>query len=50
MDILCHALESYTARWYTSAQRKSPEQRVPPPRPVTGDDLGRIFKRSLELW
>ena len=29
MDILCHALESYTARWYTSAQRKSPEQRVP---------------------
>jgi hypothetical protein len=20
------------------------------PRPVTGDDLGRIFKRSLELW
>ena len=29
MDILCHALESYTARWYTSAERKRPEQRVP---------------------
>ena len=29
MDILCHALESYTARPYTSAARKQPEQRVP---------------------
>jgi len=29
MDILCHALESYTARPYTSYQRKTPEQRVP---------------------
>ncbi|MGY1914013.1 hydroxyacid-oxoacid transhydrogenase [Blastococcus sp. SYSU DS0973] len=29
MDILCHALESYTARWYTSYERKSPEERVP---------------------
>jgi len=29
MDILCHALESYTARWYTSYDRKQPEQRVP---------------------
>ena len=29
MDILCHALESYTARPYTSFARKSPEQRVP---------------------
>ena len=29
MDILCHAVESYTARWYTSAERKRPEQRVP---------------------
>ncbi len=29
MDILCHALESYTARSYTSYDRKSPEQRVP---------------------
>ena len=29
MDILCHALESYTARWFTSNERKSPQQRVP---------------------
>jgi len=29
MDILCHALESYTARPYTSYERKTPEQRVP---------------------
>jgi len=29
MDILCHALESYTARWYTTYDRKAPEQRVP---------------------
>jgi hydroxyacid-oxoacid transhydrogenase len=29
MDILCHALESYTARDYTSYDRKRPEQRVP---------------------
>jgi hydroxyacid-oxoacid transhydrogenase len=29
MDILCHALESYTARWYTSFDHKTPEQRVP---------------------
>jgi len=29
MDILCHALESYTARWYTTYERKQPEQRVP---------------------
>jgi alcohol dehydrogenase class IV len=29
MDILCHALESYTARPYTSFEHKSPEQRVP---------------------
>jgi alcohol dehydrogenase class IV len=29
MDILCHALESYTARWYTTYDRKDPEQRVP---------------------
>ena len=29
MDILCHALESYTARWYTTYDRKTPEQRVP---------------------
>jgi alcohol dehydrogenase class IV len=29
MDILCHALESYTARPYTTYERKRPEQRVP---------------------
>jgi alcohol dehydrogenase class IV len=29
MDILCHALESYTARPYTAYERKQPEQRVP---------------------
>jgi len=29
MDILCHALESYTARPYTAGTRKRPEQRVP---------------------
>lgn len=29
MDILCHALESYTARPYDAAERKQPEQRVP---------------------
>ncbi len=29
MDILCHALESYTARPYTSFEAKTPEQRVP---------------------
>jgi alcohol dehydrogenase class IV len=29
MDILCHALESYTARPYTAAARKQPDQRVP---------------------
>jgi hydroxyacid-oxoacid transhydrogenase len=29
MDIVCHALESYTARPYTSYERKRPEDRVP---------------------
>jgi alcohol dehydrogenase class IV len=29
MDILCHALESYTARPYTAGPRKQPEHRVP---------------------
>ncbi|MBZ5740552.1 hydroxyacid-oxoacid transhydrogenase [Nocardioides mangrovi] len=29
MDILCHALESYTARWYAEFDAKQPEQRVP---------------------
>lgn len=29
MDILCHALESYTARPYTSYEQKQPHERVP---------------------
>jgi len=29
MDILCHALESYTARWYADFDAKQPDQRVP---------------------
>ena len=29
MDILCHALESYTARWYADFEAHKPEQRVP---------------------
>jgi alcohol dehydrogenase class IV len=29
MDIVCHALESYTAKLYTAYDRKQPEQRVP---------------------
>jgi hydroxyacid-oxoacid transhydrogenase len=28
MDIVCHAVESYTARWYATFDRKTPEQRV----------------------
>jgi hydroxyacid-oxoacid transhydrogenase len=28
MDIVCHAVESYTARWYESYDRKKPEDRV----------------------
>lgn len=29
LDVLCHALESYTARTYTDFEKKAPEQRVP---------------------
>ena len=29
LDILCHALESYTAKPYTAFDRKAPERRVP---------------------
>ena len=29
MDILCHALESYTARWFGAFDAKQPEDRVP---------------------
>ena len=28
MDIVCHALESYTARWYASFEHKTAEERV----------------------
>jgi alcohol dehydrogenase class IV len=28
MDIVCHALESYTARWFATFDRKQPEERV----------------------
>lgn len=28
MDIVCHAVESYTARWYAGFDRKKPEDRV----------------------
>jgi hydroxyacid-oxoacid transhydrogenase len=28
MDIVCHALESYTAKWYRDFDRKKPEERV----------------------
>jgi len=28
MDIVCHAVESYTARWYATFDRKQPEERV----------------------
>ena len=28
MDIVCHAVESYTAKWYTAFDRKEAEQRV----------------------
>jgi alcohol dehydrogenase class IV len=28
MDIVCHALESYTARWYTTFDKKQAEERV----------------------
>jgi hydroxyacid-oxoacid transhydrogenase len=28
MDIVCHAVESYTARWYRTFDRKKPEERV----------------------
>jgi len=29
LDILCHAVESYTARWYATFDAKRPEERVP---------------------
>src|ERR687887_264842 len=29
MDVVCHALESYTSRWFAAFPRKSAEERVP---------------------
>jgi len=56
MDILCHALESYTARWYTTYDKKQPEQRVPycgsnPIADMWSEKamalLGRSFRRAV---
>ena len=33
MDVVCHALEPYTARYYTTFDRKQPEQRADPEHP-----------------
>ncbi|MGD9958251.1 hydroxyacid-oxoacid transhydrogenase [Nocardioides sp.] len=57
MDILCHALESYTARAYTSYEAKTPEQRVPycganPIADMFSEKamalLGRSFRRAVQ--
>ncbi|WP_141574989.1 hydroxyacid-oxoacid transhydrogenase [Actinomadura sp. WMMA1423] len=57
MDILCHALESYTARPYDAYERKRPEQRVPycGANPVSDmwaekslSLLSRSFRRAVE--
>jgi hydroxyacid-oxoacid transhydrogenase len=52
MDILCHALESYTARPYTSFERKRPEQRVPycganPVSDMWSENALRLLSRSF---
>jgi hydroxyacid-oxoacid transhydrogenase len=56
MDILCHALESYTARPYSSFDAKRPEQRVPycGANPISDmwseralHLLGRSFRRAV---
>ncbi len=56
MDILCHALESYTARPYTSYEKKTPGQRVPycganPIADMFSEKamslLGRSFRRAV---
>jgi alcohol dehydrogenase class IV len=56
MDILCHALESYTARPYSGFDAKSPEQRVPycGANPISDmwseralGLLGRSFRRAV---
>ncbi|MFG1687175.1 hydroxyacid-oxoacid transhydrogenase [Nonomuraea sp. NPDC049269] len=52
MDILCHAVESYTARWYTGGERKRPEQRVPycganPISDMWAEQAMRLLSRSF---
>jgi hydroxyacid-oxoacid transhydrogenase len=52
MDILCHALESYTALPYTAFARKAPEQRVPycganPVADMWSERALRLLARSL---
>ncbi|SEK64836.1 hydroxyacid-oxoacid transhydrogenase [Nonomuraea pusilla] len=52
MDILCHALESYTARPYTSYERKKPQERVPycganPVADMWAEQALRLLARSL---
>ncbi len=54
MDILCHALESYTARPYTSYQRKRPEERVPycganPISDMWSEQALRLLSRSFRI-
>ncbi|GAA5184561.1 hydroxyacid-oxoacid transhydrogenase [Rugosimonospora acidiphila] len=52
MDILCHALESWTAKPYTAFERKRPEQRVPycganPVADMWAERALRLLARSL---
>jgi len=52
MDILCHALESYTALPYTAFPRKAPDQRVPycganPIADMWSERALRLLARSL---
>ena len=57
MDIVCHALESYTARYYTTFDRKHPEQRITKPLafvwswpdidPATLDPTTRVCRVTL---
>ncbi len=54
MDILCHALESYTARPYDSYPRKTPEQRVPycganPVADMWSEQALRLLARSFRV-
>jgi alcohol dehydrogenase class IV len=52
MDIVCHALESYTARPYTDFPRKAPQERVPycganPVADMWAETALRLLARSL---